>query len=160
LEITAASIRGAQARGADLEAALRADAGAQAATADALKKTRQKIQAFALVLAGLILSTLYLSFVTVPGLIEKSTQNLPAGWQAPPALLQFESFRNLWLAAGGAFLLLGLALVAAFAGLLGRERWGAFLQDLRLRLPFLRAHAIHASRARLLETLAFEQTAG
>lgn len=159
LEITAASIRGVQ-RGADLEAALRADAGAQEATDDALKKTRQKIKFFALVLSGLTLSTLYLSFVAVPGMIKKSTENLPADWQVSPVLLQFESFRNLWLALGGAFLLVGLALAAAFAGFLGRERWGAFLQDLRLRLPFLRAHAIDASRARLLEALACEQTAG
>jgi hypothetical protein len=93
-------------------------------------------------------------------MIQRSTENLPADWQTPPALLQFESFRNLWLAMGGAFLLFGLALVATCAGLLGRERWVAFLHDLRLRLPFLRAHAIHASRARLLEALAFEQSAG
>lgn len=160
LEITAASIRGSQARSADLEAALRADAQAQTATADALTKTRRRIELFALVLAGLSFSTFYLSFVTVPGLISKQTQNLPAGWQTPPALQQFESFRNLWLAIGGALLLMGVALVAAFAGFLGRERWRAFLQDLRLLLPFLRAHAIHSSRARLLEALAFEQAAG
>jgi type II secretory pathway component PulF len=160
LEITAASIRGSQARGADLEAALRADGEAQGAVADTLKKTRRKIQTFALVLAGLCLSTLYLSFVSVPDQIKKSTANLPAKWQTSPALLQFESFRNLWLAIGGAFLLLLLALCVAFAGFLGRERWAAFLQDLRLRLPFLRPHAIHASRARLLESLAFEQAAG
>ena len=159
LEITAASIRGAQ-RGADLEAALRADAEAQGATAETLSKTRRKIQAFGLVLAGLTLSTFYLSFVAVPGMIRKSTENLPAGWQAPPALLEFETFRNLWLSLGGAFLLLGLALAAAFAGFLGRQRWTAFLQDLRLYLPFLRTHAIDASRARLLEALAFEQGAG
>lgn len=160
LEITAASIRGTQSRSADLEAALRADAQAQATTAGTLKKTRLRIQAFALVLAGLTASTFYLSFVSVPGMIEKSTENLPPDWEVPPALLQFESFRNLWLAAGGAFLLLGLALVVLFAGILGREQWGAFLQDLRLRLPFLRAHAIHASRARLLDAIAFEQAAG
>jgi type II secretory pathway component PulF len=160
LEITAASIRGSQARAADLEAALRADAGAVEATAGALKKTRRRIEALALVLAGLGLSTLFISFVMVPGMIRKSTQNLPPGWQVPPALLQFESFRNLWLAAGGAFLLLGAALALVFAGFLGRERWTAFLQDLRLHLPFLRAHAIHASRARLLDALAFEAAAG
>jgi type II secretory pathway component PulF len=160
LEITAASLRGSQARGADVEATLRADAEAQEATDGALKKTRRRIQTFALVLGGLTLSTFYLSFVTVPGLIHKSTENLPATSQAAPALLQFESFRNLWLAVGGAFLLLGAALVVAFAGLLGRERWSVFVQDLRLRLPFLRAHAIHASSGRLLEALAFEQAAG
>jgi type II secretory pathway component PulF len=160
LEITAASIRGSQARGADLEAALRADAEAQAATAGALKKTRRRIEAFALLLAGLCLSTLYLSFVAVPSLIGKSTQNLPANWQTQPALLHFTSFRNLWLAVGGACLLLAAAVAVGFAGLLGRERWAAFVHDLRLRLPFLRAHAIQASRARLLEALACEQAAG
>lgn len=160
LEITAASIRGSQARGTDLEAALRADAEAQEATDDALKKTRRRIQTFALVLAGLCLSTLYLSFVSVPNQIKKSMEHLPASWQTSPALLQFESFRNLWLALGVAALLLTAALVVAFAGFLGRERWAVFRQDLRLRLPFLRAHAIHASRARLLEALAFEQAAG
>jgi type II secretory pathway component PulF len=160
LEITSASIRGAQARGSDLEAALRADAEALTSNSDALKKMRRRIQTFGLILAGITLSTLYMSFVSVPGLIEKSTENLPPGWEVPPALAQFESFRNLWLAMGGAFLLLGLAMVALCAGLLGRERWIAFLQDLRLRLPFLRAHAIHGSRARLLDAIAFEQAAG
>lgn len=160
LEITAASIRGAQARSGSLEAALRADAEAQTSSTDALKKMRRRIQTFALVLAGITLSTLYMSFVSVPGLIAKSTENLPPGWEVPPALAQFESFRNLWLAMGGAFLLLGVALVALCAGMLGRERWIAFLQDLRLRLPFLRAHAIHGSRARLLDAIAFEQAAG
>lgn len=160
LEITAASIRGSQARGADLEAALRADAEAQAVTADALKKTRRRIEVFALVLGGLSLSTFFLSFVVVPDMIRKSTQNVPAGWQTSPALVQFESFRNLWLEAGGAFLLLGVALALTLAGLLGRARWAAFLQDLRLFLPFLRAHAVQASRARLLEALACEQAAG
>jgi type II secretory pathway component PulF len=160
LEITAASIRGSQARTADVEAALRADAEAQAAVAGALKKTRRRIEVLALVLAGLCISTFYLSFILVPGMIRKSTENLPPNWQVPPALLQFESFRNLWLALGGSFLLGGLALVAAFAGILGRQRGAAFLQDLRLYLPFLRAHAIHASRARLLDALAFEAEAG
>ena len=126
----------------------------------ALKKTRRRIEGLAVVLIGLCLSTLYLSFVLVPGMIRKSMENLPPGWQVPPALRQFESFRNLWLALGGSFLLLGLALAAALAGCLGRQRWSAFLQDLRLYLPFLRAHAIHASRARLLDALAFEAAAG
>jgi type II secretory pathway component PulF len=164
LEITAASIRGSQARGADLEAALRADAEAGTAVDGALKKTRRRIVSSVIVLAILTLSTLYLAFFAVPGLIHnmipKNGEALPPGWQTPPALLQFESFRSFWLAAGGAFLLLGAALAAVFAGLLGRERWTAFLQDLRLHLPFLRAHAVHACRARLLEALAFEQTAG
>jgi type II secretory pathway component PulF len=160
LEIAAASIRGSQAKAADVEAALRADAEAHEATDGALKKTRRRIQALGLVLASLCVSTFYLSFIMVPGLIRKSTENLPPGWQVPPALRQFESFRNLWLALGGSFLLLGVAMVAALAGVLGRERWSAFLQDLRLYLPFLRAHAIHASRARLLEALAFEAAAG
>jgi type II secretory pathway component PulF len=160
LEITAASIRGSQARGADLEAALRADAEAGTAADGALKKTRRRIEVSVLVLAGLTLSTLFFAFVAVPALIHKNVEALPPGWQTPPALVQFESFRNLWLAAGGAFLLLGVALMAACAGFLGRERWTAFLQDLRLRLPFLRQHAVHASRARLLEALAFEQAAG
>jgi type II secretory pathway component PulF len=160
LEITAASIRGSQARSAEVEAALRADAEAQATVAGVLKKTRRRIEVLALVLGGLCLSTFYLSFILVPGMIRKSTQNLPANWQVPPALLQFESFRNLWLALGGSFLLGGIALVAVLAGVLGRERGAAFLQDLRLYLPFLRAHAIHASRARLLDALAFEQAAG
>jgi type II secretory pathway component PulF len=164
LEITAASIRGSQARGADLEAALRADAEAGTAIDGALKKTRRRIRGAVLVLAGLTLSTLFFAFVVVPGqihhMIHQNAAALPPGWQTPPALLQFESFRNLWMAAGGAFLLLGAALAATFAGLLGRERWTAFLQDLRLHLPFLRAHAIHACRARLLEALAFEQAAG
>ncbi|HEV7509248.1 MAG TPA: hypothetical protein VGS07_30510 [Thermoanaerobaculia bacterium] len=160
LEITAASIRGSQARTTDLEAALRADAQAQTASADALKKTRRRIEFLALTLAGLCLSTLYLSFVMVPGMIRKSTENLPPNWQVPPALLQFESFRNLWLSLGGSFLLLMAALAVACAGFLGREGSTAFLQDLRLRLPFLRAHALHASRARLLEALAFEAAAG
>ncbi len=160
LEITAASIRGSQARGADVESALRADGEAQAAIDGVLKKTRRKIQAFALILAGLSIAAFYLSFVSVPAMIKKSTENLPASWQVPPALLQFESFRNLWLALGASFLLVMLALAASVAGWLGRERWSAFLQDLRLFLPFLRAHAIHASRARLLEALAFESAAG
>jgi type II secretory pathway component PulF len=160
LEITAASIRGSQAKSVEVEAALRADAEAQAATDGALKKTRRRIEGLALVLAGLCLTTFYLSFVMVPGMIRKSMEHLPPNWEVPPALRQFESFRNLWLALGGSFLLVGVALVAAFAGFLGRERGAAFLQDLRLYLPFLRAHAIHASRARLLEALAFEQAAG
>jgi type II secretory pathway component PulF len=160
LEITAASLRGSQARGADLEATLRADAEAQTATDGALKKTRLRIQTFSLLLGGLALSTFYLSFVTVPKMIQKTTENLPASFQASPALLQFESFRNLWLAIGGAILLLGAALIVTFAGILGRERWTAFVQDLRLRLPFLRAHAVQSSTARLLEALAFEQAAG
>lgn len=160
LEITVASIRGAQARGAAVEASLRADAEVQTANTGALQKMRRRIQTFALVLTGLILSTLYMSFVSVPALIRKSTERLPPDWEIPPALAQFESFRNLWLALGGAFLLLGLALVALCAGLLGRERWIASLHDLRLRLPFLRAHAIHESRARLLDAIAFEQAAG
>jgi type II secretory pathway component PulF len=164
LEITAASIRGSQARGADLEAVLRADAEAGTAADGALKKTRRRIRGAVFLLAGLTLSTLLFAFVVVPGLIHnlipKNGEALPPGWQTPPALLQFESFRNFWLAAGGAFLLLGLALAATFAGLLGRERWTAFLQDLRLQLPFLREHAVHACRARLLEALAFEAAAG
>ena len=160
LEITAASIRSSQARSADVEAALRADAEAQATTAGALKKTRRRIEILGLTLAGLCLSTFYLSFVMVPGMIRKSTENLPPNWQVSPALVQFESFRNLWLALGGAFLLGGVALGAALAGILGRQRGAAFLQDLRLHLPFLRAHAIHASRARLLDALAFETAAG
>jgi type II secretory pathway component PulF len=61
---------------------------------------------------------------------------------------------------GGSFLLLMAALAVACGGFLGREGSTAFLQDLRLRLPFLRAHALHASRARLLEALAFEAAAG
>jgi type II secretory pathway component PulF len=164
LEITAASIRGSQARGADLEAALRADAEAGTASDGALKKTRRRIGSAVLLLGVLTLSTLVLAFVVVPGLtrnlIPKDGESLPPGWQTPPALLQFESFRNFWLAAGGGFLLLGAALAAVFAGLLGRERRTAFLQDLRLRLPFLREHAVHACRARLLEALAFEAAAG
>ena len=164
LEITAASIRGSQARGADLEAALRADAEAGTAIDGALKKTRHRIRGALFLLAGLALSTLLLAFVVVPGLLQnlipKDGESLPPGWQTPPVLLQFESFRNFWLAAGGAFLLLGLALAAVFAGLLGRERWTAFLQNLRLHLPFLREHAVHACRAKLLEALAFEQAAG
>ncbi len=164
LEITAASIRGVQARGADLEAALRADAEAGTAADGALKKTRRRIGSAALVLAGLALSTLVLAFVVVPGLIHNLTpkdgEALPPGWQTPPALLQFESFRSLWLAAGGGLLLLGAALAALCAGLAGKERWTAFLQDLRLHLPFLRGHAVHACRARLLEALAFEAAAG
>ncbi|HEX7185565.1 MAG TPA: type II secretion system F family protein [Thermoanaerobaculia bacterium] len=160
LEITAASIRGSRERGAGLEKALRADGEAQAAIDGALKKTRRKIQLFALVLIGLSVSTFYLSFISVPAMIRKSTENLPADWEVPPALLQFESFRNLWLAVGASSLLMMVALVLTAAGCLGRERWSAFLQDLRLFLPFLRAHAVHASRARLLEALAFEQAAG
>jgi type II secretory pathway component PulF len=160
LEITAASIRGSQARGADLEAALRADAEARAATTGALKKTRRRIEVYTLFLAALSVSTLYLSFTAVPALIRKSTANLPPSWQTPPALLHFESFRNLWLAVGSACVLLAIALAVAFAGLLGRRRWAAFVQNLRLCLPFLRAHAVQASRARLLEALAFEQAAG
>ena len=75
-------------------------------------------------------------------------------------MLHFETFRNLWLALGGAVLLLGLSLGLVYAGLLGRERWASFLQDLRLRLPFLRAHAIHGCTARMLEALAYEAAAG
>jgi type II secretory pathway component PulF len=160
LEITAASVRGSQAVGKDVEAALRADGEAGASLDGALKKTRKRIQTLALVLAGLLISTFYLSFVSVPAMIHKSTGNLPAGWQVPPALLQFESFRNLWLALGGACLLVILALAALAAGWLGRERWSAFVQDLRLFLPFLRSHAVGAARARLLEALAFETAAG
>jgi type II secretory pathway component PulF len=164
LEITAASIRGSQARGADLEAALRADAEAGTAADGALKKTRRRIGSAVVILAILSLSTLVLAFVVVPGLtrnlVPKEGEPLPPGWQTPPSLLQFESFRDSWLTAGGAFLLLGLALAAVFAGLLGRERWTAFLQDLRLRLPFLREHAVQSCRARLLEALAFEQGSG
>ncbi|HEV7786618.1 MAG TPA: hypothetical protein VGQ28_14830, partial [Thermoanaerobaculia bacterium] len=143
-----------------VEAALRADAEAQETVAGALKKTRRRIEVLGLTLAGLCLSTFYLSFVLVPGMIRKSTENLPPSWQVPPALRQFESFRNLWLSLGGSFLLLMAALAVACGGFLGREGSTAFLQDLRLRLPFLRAHALHASRARLLEALAFEAAAG
>jgi type II secretory pathway component PulF len=160
LDITAASIHGSQARGADVEAALRADAAAKGVTTDALRNVRRRVQFFALALAGLTLSTFYLAFVSVPALLKKSTENLPPGFELPPALVEFEGFRNLWLAAGGAFLLLGVALVLTFRGILGRQGWSAFVQDLRLRLPFLRAHAIHTSTARLLEALAFEQAAG
>jgi type II secretory pathway component PulF len=160
LEITAASIRGSRGRSAEVEKALRADGEAQEAIDGALRKTRRRIQTLSLVLVALLAATMYLSFVAVPAMIRKSTENLPAGWQVPPALRQFESFRNLWLAVGACCLLLVAALVAAVAGSLGRPRWGAFLQDLRLFLPFLRAHAVHASRARLLEALAAEQAAG
>lgn len=160
LEVTAASVGGSRAQGADLEKALRADGEARAEIEGALNKTRRRIQLFALVLAALSASTFYLSFFQVPAMIRRSTENLPANWQVPPALLQFESFRNLWLAVGASSLLVMVALVATVAGCLGRERWSAFLQDLRLFLPFLRAHAVHASRARLLEALACEQVAG
>jgi len=160
LEITAASIRGTRARGADLEAALRADATAKVATAQALGKTRTRIQFFAFLLGGLTLSTLYLSFVAVPQVLKKSTENLPANWELPPALRQFESFRNQWLAGGAALLLLGIALAFTFSGIVGPRGWVPFLQDLRLKLPFLRGHAIHAASARLLETLFHEQAAG
>ncbi|MFL6262306.1 MAG: type II secretion system F family protein [Thermoanaerobaculia bacterium] len=164
LEITAASIRGSQARGADLEAALRADAEAGTAADGTMKKTRRRIGSAVVVLAGLTVSTLLLAFVVVPAqlqnLIPKNGDALPPGWQTPPVLLQFESFRRFWLTAGGAFLLSGSALATVFAGLLGKQRWSAFLQDLRLRLPFLREHAAQACRARLLEAMAFEQAAG
>ncbi len=160
LEITAASVRHSQARGAEVEAALRADGEAQAAVDGALGKTRRRVQLFVVLLAALAASTGYLSFVAVPDMIRKCTGNLPEGWQVPPALLQFEGFRDLWLALGAAFLLAALALAAVLAGWLGRQRGSAFLHDLRLHLPFLRAQAVHASRARLLEALALEQGVG
>ncbi len=160
LEITSAAIRGAGARGAALEAALRADVASQLIATDALGKTRARIGFFAVIVASLVILTLFTSLVAVPSMIKKSTENLPADWDLPPALVHFESFRDLWFALGGGFVLLSLALVAVSAGLLGSVRWRLFLNDLRLHLPFLRSHAVHSCTARLLEALAHEQVAG
>ena len=160
LEITAAAIRGSGARGAPLEAALRADVAAQITATNALGKTRARIGFFVIIIASLVALTLFSSLVAVPRMIEKSTENLPAEWELPPALVHFESFRNLWFALGGALMLVILAAVAVSVGLLGRTRWRLFLHDLRLRLPFLRSHAIHNCTARLLEALAHENVAG
>jgi type II secretory pathway component PulF len=111
-------------------------------------------------LGGLAASTAVLSFVVVPAMIRQSLGHLPANAQAVPALVQFAGFRNLWLAVGGGLLVLVAAAAAMTAGALGRARCHRLLQDLRLVLPGLRAHAVAASRARLLEALACEQQAG
>lgn len=160
LDITAASIRGSQAQAVELEAALRADAAAAKAKFEALRKTRARVQFFAILIAGFALAVLFVSMILVPGMLQELAANLPEDWALPQALTRFESFRNLWLAVAGGFLLICVAVVFAYAGLLGRRGWIPFLHDLRLYLPFLRSHAIHASSARLLEALAYEQRAG
>lgn len=160
LEITAASIRGSQSRLLDLEAALRADAAARSAAAEALRATQSRVQFFAVLVAGFALLALTVTLVLVPRMITEASANLPEGWELPTALERFEGVRNLWLALGAGILLVSVSLPLAYAGLLGRGRWLPFLQDLRLHLPFLRGHAIHGTTARLLEALAHEQAAG
>lgn len=160
LDITAASFHASRGRGSDLETAIRADATAQLVATDALRKVRVRIAFFGLLMAGLALSTLVTSLIVVPNMISDSLENMPADWPLPPALLHFERFRDLWLSLGGGFFLSCIALAALYAGILGREKWTAFYQELRLYLPFLRGHAIHGCSARLLEALAYEQMAG
>lgn len=160
LDVTAATLRGAQSRPEALEAALRADAAARAAESGMLAKVTSSLGLFVVGIAALVLVVLFLSLVVVPGMLDDVTAGLPEGDELPRALARFESFRSLWLGlAGGFFLLLG-ALVLAQAALVGRDGWRPFLHELRLRLPFLRTHAVHAAGARLLETLAHERAVG
>ncbi len=159
LGITAVVIRGSQTRTGELETALRADAEAQSTEDEALRKIRYGVKLFAIIVAGLALVVLFVSLVLVPHML-KGLPGPAEGEEMPMALVRFEQFRNLWLGLGGGFVLAVIALTVIFAGVLGREGWILFLQDLRLLLPFLRAHAIHASSARLLEALAHEQAAG
>ena len=160
LEITAASIRGSQTNAVELEDALRADAAAGKAQTEGLRKTRSRVQFFSILVAGFALATLFISMILVPSMLQKVASDMPEDWELPRALIHFEGLRNLWLALAGGFLLFCVALVFAYAGLLGRRNWLPFLHDLRLHLPFLRGHAIHSTSARLLEALAYEQAAG
>lgn len=160
LDITAATLGSAEDRASNLESALRADAEARTALDEALHKTRVKIQLFGAVLAALVIVVVYLAGFLVPAMIRDIAAGQPEGGEMPAALAGFERFRDLWLMLGAGFVLSFVAVIALYAGLLGRDSWGTFLHDLRLNLPFLRAHAIHTSCARLLEALAHEGRIG
>jgi type II secretory pathway component PulF len=159
LEITPAVLRGSQSRAAEIEAALRADVAARMAADAALRKTRSGVQLFAIIVGGMALFTFILAFFLVPRMI-RGIVGLGRGAELPASLVQFEQFRDTWLALGAGFLLALVALFVVYAGVVGRSGWRPFLHDLRLYLPFLRRHAITASSARLLEALAHEEAAG
>ncbi|HSG81630.1 MAG TPA: hypothetical protein VLC48_05235 [Gemmatimonadota bacterium] len=159
LEITPAVLRGSQSYSADIEAALRADAAARTAAAEALRKTRYGVQLFGIIVGGMALFTFLLAFFLVPGMI-KGVAGLAQGSELPPSMARFEQFRDTWLALGAGFLLAMAAPFVIYAGIAGQSEWRAFLQDFRLYLPFLRRHAIAASSARLLEAVAHEEAAG
>jgi type II secretory pathway component PulF len=159
LEITPALLRGSQSHSADIEAALRADGAARTAAAAALRKTRSGIQLFGIIVLGMALFTFLLAFFIVPAMIS-GIEGLSQGLEQPASLLRFEQFRDTWLALGAGFLLALTAPFVIYAGIVGRSGLRAFLQDFRLYFPFLRRHAIAASSARLLETVAHEEAAG
>lgn len=160
LEITASAVRGSRSRPDDLVAALRADAESRVSRSEALRKTRTRVTFFAVIVGLAAVSGLYFALVSVPEAIEKSTAKMPPDWPLPAMIARYEQSRDLWLGFGASILLLIAAAVLLAAGILGRDRGLAFLHDLRLRVPFLRGHAIQSSTARLLEALAHEQAAG
>ena len=155
LEITASAVRGSRSRPDDLVAALRADAESRVSRSEALRRTRTRVTFFAVIVGLAAVSGLYFALVSVPEAIEKSTAKMPPDWPLPAMIARYEQSRDLWLGFGASILLLIAAAVLLAAGILGRDRGLAFLHDLRLRVPFLRGHALQSSTARLLEALVY-----
>lgn len=160
LEITSAAMRGQRRSAADLERAMRADAESRVALDASQRSVRTRVQGFGLFVLVLTLLALFLALVILPNQIAGLSADLPEGAEMPETLARFEEFRNRWLMVGVMLLLAPLGLCLLYAGWLGRERLSAFLHELRLYVPFLRSHAFNSCRARLLEALLFEQSAG
>ncbi|MEM6796391.1 MAG: type II secretion system F family protein [Acidobacteriota bacterium] len=160
LESTALSVTRAQASGALVEERVRADARARAEEQSLWLKTRIRLTLFGLALGTLASAVVYVSYFYVPRVIETLDAHKPPGFELPPTLAGFEAFRDFWLALGSLVVLGLVGLFVLYWALASRRSGVEILQDLRLRLPFFRQHAIHSSSARLLEALANDQELG
>ncbi len=159
LEITLIATRGAKS-GTSLVQAVKSDAERLKADEEARRTAITRVLPFAVIALIFAALGLYMSLIMVPAQIADVNRMIPSGDRLPQALENFEAYRNR-LALGALSVVLTIGGWIAFnIGWMGPDQFRLLLHSIRLYVPFLRAHARHSARARLVEALRHEQTAG